>query len=94
MLLKDKAGLALPEVQIYSLQFILINCNKCNYWLIDFNIIKALLGNTNALPLSIKQNQNPSIHELGTIYFHNLRISNKEKRCHRRQSGRVASSVL
>ena len=92
MPLKDKAGLALTEVQIYSLQFMLINwkyikCNKCNYWLIDFNIIKALLENTNALPLSVTQNQNPSIHELGAIYFHNLRILNKEKRCPRCQSG-------
>lgn len=39
--------------------------------------------------IAIKCNtkSNPSIHELGAIYFHNLRILNKEKRCPRCQSG-------
>ena len=45
------------------------------------------LRDFDALPLSITQNQNLSVHELGAIYFHNLRILNKEKRCPRCQSG-------
>lgn len=86
-MLKDKAGLALPEVQIYSLQFILINCNNAVIgWLTSIN--QGFIRKYKCITIKYKTN------ELGTIYFHNLRILSKEKRCHRHQSGRVASSVL